>query len=79
MTFSFCLAIKFVYIFFLKDLTFFTFFVSIDSLFQFLMVHTLKVWPPSVFFLKTGQWKFKFAKRVDRLWISEFVFNIELI
>ena len=26
-----------------------------------------------MFFLKTGQWKFKFAKLVDRLWISEFV------
>ena len=76
---SFCSAIKFVYNFFLKDLTFFTFFTSMDSSFQFLIVCTLKVRPPSGFFLKTGQWKFKFAKRVDRLWISEFVFNIELI
>ena len=40
----------------------------------------LKVQPdPSVFFLKIGQWKFKFKKWVDLLWISEFVFDIELI
>ena len=76
---SFELAIKFVYNFFLKDFTFFTIFTSMNSSFQFLIVRTLKVRPPSVFFLKTGQWKFKFAKRVDRLWIAEFVFNIELI
>ena len=58
---SFCLAIKFVYNFFLKDFTFFSFFTSMDSSFQFLIVRTLKVRPP-VFILKTGQWKFKFAK-----------------
>ena len=64
---SFYLAIKFVYNFFLKDFTFSTFFTSMNSSFQFLMVCTPKVRPPSVFFLKTGQWKFKFAKRVDRV------------
>ena len=52
---SFCLAIKFVYNFFLKDLTFFTFFTSMDSSLQFLIVPTVKVRSPSVFFLKTGQ------------------------
>ena len=52
---SFCSAIKFVYNFFLKGLTFFTFFTAMNSSFQFLTVRTLKVRPPSVFFLKTGQ------------------------
>ena len=52
---SFCLAIKFVYNFLFKDFTFFTFFTSMDSSLQFLIVRTLKVKPPSVFFLKTGQ------------------------
>ena len=60
---SFCLAIKFVFNFFFKDFTFFTFFTSMDILFQFLMVRTRKVRPPSAFFLKIGQWKFKNCKK----------------
>ena len=43
--------------FFLKDLTFFTFFTSKDSSFQFLIVLMLKVRPPSVFFLKNRTMK----------------------
>ena len=42
-------AIKFVYNFFLKYLTLITFFTSNDSLFQFLIVRTLKVRPRSLF------------------------------
>ena len=38
---SFCLAIKFIYNFFLKDFTFFTFFTSMNNSFQFLIVCTL--------------------------------------
>ena len=49
---SLCLVIvRLLYYFFLKDLTFLTFFWSADSLFQFLIiVLTLKVWPSPVSF-----------------------------
>lgn len=60
-----------------KRFNVFHFLLSKDNSFQFLIVLTLKVRPPSVFFFKRRQWKFKFARRVDRLWNSKFVFNIE--
>ena len=54
--------------------------MSADSLFQFLIIPMLKVWPPSVFFLKTGQlMKIKFEKQEDLLRISEFAFNVEIM
>ena len=48
---SLCLVVvRLLYYFFLKDLTFLTFFWSADSSFQFLIILTLKVWPSSVSF-----------------------------
>ena len=60
-----------VYNLFSKDLTVLLFFTSAESSFQSLIVLTLKVGPPSVFFLTMEHWKLKLEKRVDPL--SSFV------